>query len=255
MSSSVIQTFELKKYYSGQTKALDGVDLDVRAGEFIAVMGASGSGKSTLLHLIAGLTRPTSGRILVEGLDPASMSDGALTRFRRRRIGLVFQSCNLIPHLTAQENILIPMLAEGKKRKEAAARAEELAEALGIRQQLGQHPDTLSGGEQQRVTLARTLSLNPAILLADEPTGNLDSVSSQHICEILDRLCRNAGRTILLVTHEPAVAVWSQRLLILKDGKLIADMPTSQFSDAHHLAAAYQETVEQNRAAAGEAEE
>ena len=183
------------------------------------------------------------------------MSDGALTRFRRRRIGLVFQSFNLIPHLTAQENILIPMLAEGKKRKEAAARAEELAEALGIRQQLGQHPDTLSGGEQQRVTLARTLSLNPAILLADEPTGNLDSVSSQHICEILDRLCRNAGRTILLVTHEPAVAVWSQRLLILKDGKLIADMPTSQFSDAHHLAAAYQETVEQNRAAAGEAEE
>ncbi|MGI5832575.1 MAG: ABC transporter ATP-binding protein [Thermoguttaceae bacterium] len=244
MTQPVISTSELKKYYSGKTKALDGVDLDVRAEEFIAVMGASGSGKSTLLHLIAGLTRPTSGRIAVEGLDPTTMSDGALTRFRRRRIGLVFQSFNLIPHLTAKENIMIPILAEGKSRKEASRRAGELAAELRIAERLDHRPDALSGGEQQRVTLARALSLNPAILLADEPTGNLDSVSSRHICEILDNLCRNEKRTILLVTHEPTVAIWSKRLLILKDGRLIADMQTSRFGDAHHLAATCQEILE-----------
>ena len=245
MTSSVIRTSELKKYYSDKTKALDGIDLNVAPGEFLAVMGASGSGKSTLLHLIAGLTRPTSGQVLVEERDPATMSDTALTRFRRRRIGLVFQKFNLIPHLTALENIMIPLLAEGKSRGSAKDRAFELAAALGIADQLEQLPDTLSGGEQQRVTLARALSLDPAILLADEPTGNLDSLSSQRICEILDRLCRNEKRTILLVTHEPTVAVWSKRLLILKDGRLIADRPTSDFQDAHHLAAAYQETVEE----------
>ena len=234
MTEPVIRTVELKKYYSGKTKALDGVDLEVNPGEFIAVMGASGSGKSTLLHLIAGLTRPTAGRVTIEGLDPAAMSDNALTRFRRRRIGLVFQRFNLIPHLTAEENITVPLLAEGKSRKDAEKRALELAGELGIAEQLDQRPDTLSGGEQQRVTLARALSLNPAILLADEPTGNLD------------RLCRAEKRTILLVTHEPAVAVWSKRLLILKDGRLIADRPTSEFSDAHHLAAAYQRAVEGN---------
>ena len=246
MTEPVIRTVELKKYYSGKTKALDGVDLEVNPGEFIAVMGASGSGKSTLLHLIAGLTRPTAGRVTIEGLDPAAMSDNALTQFRRRRIGLVFQRFNLIPHLTAEENITVPLLAEGKSRKDAEKRALELAGELGIAEQLEQRPDTLSGGEQQRVTLARALSLNPAILLADEPTGNLDSLSSQRICEILDRLCRAEKRTILLVTHEPAVAVWSKRLLILKDGRLIADRPTSEFSDAHHLAAAYQRAVEGN---------
>lgn len=253
MTEPVIRTVELKKYYSGKTKALDGVDLEVNPGEFIAVMGASGSGKSTLLHLIAGLTRPTAGRVTIEGLDLAAMSDNALTRFRRRRIGLVFQRFNLIPHLTAEENITVPLLAEGKSRKDAEKHALELAGELGIAEQLDQRPDTLSGGEQQRVTLARALSLDPAILLADEPTGNLDSLSSQRICEILDRLCRAEKRTILLVTHEPTVAVWSKRLLILKDGRLIADRPTSEFRDAHHLAAAYQRAVEGNaEPAAGE---
>lgn len=240
----VIETFGLAKQYSGGVRALDGVDLTVRSGDFLAVMGASGSGKSTLLHLIAGLTRPTAGSVTLEGINPAEMSDGALTRFRRRRIGLVFQNFNLIPHLTVGENIMIPMLADGFSRKRAAERTAELAADLEIEAQLGQRPDTLSGGQQQRVTLARALSMNPVLLLADEPTGNLDSVSSQHICEIIDRLCRKENRTILLVTHEPGVAVWSKRLIILRDGKILSDRPTSDFSDAHHLAAAYQERVE-----------
>lgn len=242
----IIQISGLKKEYSGRTKALDGLNLDVHTGEFIAVMGASGSGKSTLLHLIAGLTEPTAGRVTVEGLDPSEMGDGSLTRFRRRRIGLVFQNFNLIPHLTTRENILIPMLAERWSRKRADERVEELARTLGIKDQLRQRPDTLSGGQQQRAALARALSLNPAILLADEPTGNLDSVSSRHICEIFDRLRNEEKRTILLVTHEPAVAVWSNRLIILKDGKIVSDIPTSQFQDPHHLAASYQEIMEQN---------
>ena len=242
----VIETFGLAKHYSGGVRALDGVDLSVPSGEFLAVMGASGSGKSTLLHLIAGLTRPTAGSVTLDGVNPAEMTDGALTRFRRRRVGLVFQSFNLIPHLTAAENVMIPLLADGIPRRRAAERVAELASLLKIEGQLGQRPDTLSGGQQQRVTLARALSMNPALLLADEPTGNLDSVSSQHLCEIFDRLCREEGRTILLVTHEPAVAVWSKRRIILRDGKILSDRPTSDFADAHHLAAVYQETIERS---------
>lgn len=244
-NAPVIEAKHLSKYYSGgRTKALDGVDLTVTRGEFLAVMGASGSGKSTLLHLLAGLTRPTAGRVRLAGTDLASISDSALTALRRRRVGLVFQHFNLIEPLTALENIMLPALAEGWNRKRACQRACAMAETLGVAEQLRQRPDTLSGGERQRVTLARALSMNPAILLADEPTGNLDTVASRAVCEIFDTLCRVENRTILLVTHEPAVAVWAKRLIILSDGKIIADRPSSDFSDAHELAAAYQETVE-----------
>lgn len=241
----VIEARGLAKYYAdGRTKALDGVDLTVNRGDFLAVMGASGSGKSTLLHLLAGLTRPTAGSVRLDGIDPAAISDSELTRLRRRKVGLVFQNFNLIPQLTALENITLPALAEGWSRKRALERAKELAETLDIAGQLQQRPDTLSGGERQRITLARALSMNPAILLADEPTGNLDTLAGRQICEIVERLCRTENRTILMVTHEPAVAVWSNRLIVLSDGKIIADRPTSEFADAHELAAAYQETVE-----------
>lgn len=244
-AAPVIEARALTKYYSGgRTKALDGVDLKVIRGDFLAVMGASGSGKSTLLHLLAGLTRPTSGSVRLAGVDPAEISDSALTSLRRREVGLVFQNFNLIPQLTALENIILPALAEGFSRKKAVERADGLAETLEITEQLRQRPDTLSGGERQRVTLARALSMDPAILLADEPTGNLDTVASQQICEIFERLCREENRTILLVTHEPAVAIWAKRLIVLSDGKIIADRSSDEFADAHQLAAAYQETVE-----------
>lgn len=224
-------------------KALRGIDLSIQAGEFIAVMGASGSGKSTLLHLIAGLIRPTSGRVEVEGDDISTMSDRKLTLFRRRRVGLVFQSYNLIPHLTAEENILLPLRADRRSVKTGADRRHAVWEQLEIVDQLRQYPDTLSGGQQQRIALARALSMEPAILLADEPTGNLDSVSSQNICRMFDRLNREDGRTIAIVTHEPAVAIWAKRIVILSDGGLLADLETSSFKDAHELAAKYQEIV------------
>lgn len=223
--------------------ALRGINLTIQSGEFIAVMGASGSGKSTLLHLIAGLIRPTSGRVEVEGEDIATMSDRKLTQFRRRRIGLVFQSYNLIPHLTAEENILLPLRADQRSIKTDSQRRRKIWEQLEILDQLRQYPDTLSGGQQQRIALARALSMEPAILLADEPTGNLDSVSSQNICRMFDQLNRDLGRTIAIVTHEPAVAIWAKRIVVLCDGRLLADWNTSAFDDAHQLAAKYQETV------------
>lgn len=230
---------------SARVEALRGVSLDVRSGEFVAVMGASGSGKSTLLHLLAGLMKPDGGEIEIEEKRLDRMTDRVLTVFRRRRIGLVFQNCNLIPHLTAAENIMLPIAADRRRDRMDSPRFEALFDQLGLtREQLAQRPDTLSGGQQQRVALARALALEQAIVLADEPTGNLDSISSQRICEILDSLCRQQGRTIILVTHEPAVAVWSSRLIVLADGRVLADEPTDRFADAHALADRYQEIVE-----------
>ncbi len=246
-----VRTEQLVKTFrqgNNTIEALRGIDLSIPTGEFIAVMGASGSGKSTLLHLIAGLIRPTSGRVEVEGNDISTLSDRRLTLFRRRRIGLVFQGYNLIPHLTAEENILLPLRADCRSVKADADRRRAVWEQLEILDQLRQYPDTLSGGQQQRIAFARALSMEPAILLADEPTGNLDSVSSQNICRMLDRLNREDGRTIAIVTHEPAVAIWAKRIVILSDGGLLADMETSSFRDAHDLAAQYQEIVRRDNA-------
>ena len=221
----VIEARGLVKHF-GQTKALDGVDLRIHQGSFTAVMGASGSGKSTLLHLLAGLAAPTAGTVLIEGVDPRTLSDAKLTRLRRRKIGLVFQDFNFIPQLTALENIMLPLLADGKGKRLAKERACLLAETLGIVPQLGQRPDTLSGGQRQRVTIARALSMDPAIILADEPTGNLDSAAGGQICEIFDRLCREENRTILIVTHDETVASWAERVITLKDGKIAEEKIT-----------------------------
>ncbi|MDO5580382.1 MAG: ABC transporter ATP-binding protein [Planctomycetia bacterium] len=239
-TSGLVRTFTQGK---NRITALSGVDLTIKKGEFIAVMGASGSGKSTLLHLIAGLILPSSGAVEVEGEDLSRMSDRKLTIFRRRKIGLVFQNFNLIPHLTAEENILLPICADGGKIKNSEEKRRILWKQLEIEDQLGQYPDTLSGGQQQRIALARALSMDPAILLADEPTGNLDSVSSQNICRILNDLNRNEGRTIALVSHEPSVAIWARRIIILSDGGILADLQTDAFRDAHELASKYQEIV------------
>lgn len=228
--------------------ALAGVSLTVQRGEFTAVMGASGSGKSTLLHVMAGLTRPDAGRVFINGQDLALLSDAELTRFRRTHIGLVFQAFNLIPTLTAEENILLPLLA-GHRQREAAGRLEPLLESLGIAGRRRHRPDSLSGGEQQRVAIARALITEPTILLADEPTGSLDSVTGQGLCRLLRDLCNRQHSTIVVVTHEPAVAAWADRIVILRDGQLVEQLPSPGPAHAQSLAAQYLAVVSNQKPA------
>lgn len=213
-----------KIYRTGRSSvhALSDVSLTVRSGEFLCVMGASGSGKSTLLHLIAGLTDPTAGTVKINAIDLNTLSDAARTRFRLENIGVVFQAFNLIPTLTCEENILLPSLINARK-KLSSGELDELLETLEIKDRRKHRPDSLSGGEQQRAAIARALSMNPALILADEPTGNLDSVNSEKLCKTLRELCDTHKRTIVLVTHEKAVADWGDRCVTLKDGKIIDD--------------------------------
>jgi putative ABC transport system ATP-binding protein len=235
-----------KRFRQGNTtiEALKDISLSIRRGEFVAVMGASGSGKSTLLHVMAGLTSLDGGKIVVDGEDLSGMSDYQLTLFRRRHIGLVFQAFNLIPTLTAQDNILLPVLADGRQRLyDGSSRLNGLLDRLGLADRCRHRPDALSGGEQQRVAIARAMIGDPSIILADEPTGSLDSVTGQSICRLLKELCHEQGRTIVVVTHEPAVAVWAERIVVLKDGQVLTEFPTTQFTDVHALAAHYQDVV------------
>ncbi len=237
-----------KKFRQGETivEALKEVTLNVEEGEFLTVMGASGSGKSTLLHLIAGLTKPEAGRICINGEDITALSDRKLTMFRRRRIGIIFQSFNLIPTLTARENILLPATADGRLA-EAEKALPTLLSRLALESRISHRPDALSGGEQQRVAIARALINQPSIVLADEPTGSLDSVNGQILCKLLRELCDKDGRTIILVTHEPSVAIWSKRIVVLKDGRIISNFETSTFKDSHSLASHYQGIVESDK--------
>jgi putative ABC transport system ATP-binding protein len=234
-----------KRFRQGdrEIEALSDVSMKVGAGEFVAIMGASGSGKSTLMHLAAGLTDATSGNIWVEGQDLAELSDRQLTLFRRRRIGLVFQSLNLVPALTAIENVLLPLHAAGLASDRNAI-AGELLNRLGLAERRSHRPGALSGGEQQRVAIARALVADPAIILADEPTGSLDSTNGQRICEVLRQLNEEQQRTIVVVTHEPSVAIWSDRIVVLKDGRLQCELATSQFDGPQALAAHYQELAQ-----------
>ena len=233
-----------KRFRQGNVtvEALRDVSLTIGQGEFVAVMGASGSGKSTLLHVIAGLTRPDEGRVLVDGQDLSAMSDRNLTLFRRRRIGLVFQAFNLIPTLNARDNILLPLLADGNREIERS-HLMDLLQRLGLAERYRHRPDALSGGEQQRVAIARAIIGSPSTILADEPTGSLDSVTGQGICAILQQFCREQGCTIIVVTHEPAVAVWAERIVVLKDGRVLTEFATERFRDVHTLAAHYQDVV------------
>jgi putative ABC transport system ATP-binding protein len=233
-----------KRFRQGNTiiEALKDISLTIERGQFVAVMGASGSGKSTLLHVMAGLTKPDAGHVAVDGQDLSVMSDYQLTLFRRRRIGLVFQAFNLIPTLSAQDNILLPALADGRG-KLADGQLDGLLARLGLTERRRHRPDAMSGGEQQRVAIARAMIVDPAIILADEPTGSLDSVTGQSICRLLRELCEEQGRTIVVVTHEPTVAVWAERIVVLKDGQTLTEFPTTDFRDAHSLAAHYQDIV------------
>jgi putative ABC transport system ATP-binding protein len=232
----------VKTYRQGQTRirALNGVSVTVQKGEFVAVMGASGSGKSTLLHATAGLTDVDSGRVLVAGQDLAALSDVQLTRFRQKHLGLVFQAFNLIPSLSAEDNIRLP----ASDRPEVDEQVETLLRQLGIQDRRKHKPGALSGGEQQRVAIARAMICNPAFLLADEPTGSLDSVTGQQICELLRTLCDEQRRTIVVVTHEPHVAMWADRIVVLKDGTNLCEFQTDGVHDPQAIAGRYQEVVQ-----------
>jgi putative ABC transport system ATP-binding protein len=197
---------------------LDGISLDVAAGEFLVIAGPSGSGKSTLLGLLAGLDRPTAGSIEIDGLEITRLDEDALARFRRHTIGYVFQSYHLIPTLTALENVAVPLELDGVR--EAAGRAHALLDAVGLAGRGHHYPVQLSGGEQQRVAVARAVALRPAILLADEPTGNLDSTTGAQIIDLLLAQRREGSRTLVLVTHDPALARHADRVVTLRDGRL-----------------------------------
>lgn len=213
----------IKTYGNGEAavKALDGVSLEVEQGQFLAVVGTSGSGKSTLLHMLGGLDRPTSGKVIVDGLDMFALKEEALTIFRRRQIGFVFQSYNLVPVLDVLENIVLPIELDGGIPDRV--RIREIAETLGLGTKLGQLPSRLSGGQQQRVAVARALAVRPAIILADEPTGNLDSQTSLDVMGLLKVAAERFKQTIVMITHNEALAQMSDRIVRIEDGRLCGD--------------------------------
>ncbi|MBN2085837.1 MAG: ABC transporter ATP-binding protein [Anaerolineales bacterium] len=221
---ALLQTENLTKVYgSGETAvtALDRVSLRVNPGEFVAVMGPSGCGKSTLLHLLGGLDRPTSGSVTIDGTALAAMKDDDLARLRRKRIGFVFQFYNLIPVLNAAENAALPVTLDGVKPAEAKKHAVEWLQKFGLGERLHSRPDQLSGGQQQRVAIARALSADPALILADEPTGNLDTRAADDIAALLARVSKEFGRAVVMVTHDPRIAAYANRIIFLKDGAIV----------------------------------
>ncbi len=221
----ILQAENLTKTYGSgpaTVTALDHVNVSIEPGEFLAIMGPSGCGKSTLLHLLGGLDQPTSGRVLLDGADLARMSDTALSGLRRRKIGFVFQFFNLIPVLGALENVALPLVLDGQA-KGADAAARGWLEKLGLGDRLGNRPDQLSGGQQQRVALARALVSDPSLILADEPTGNLDSRAADEMLGFLRRAVDEWGRTLVLVTHDARMAAYANRILFLKDGSIVDD--------------------------------
>lgn len=217
----ILETSQLKKYYgSGDTlvKALDGVDLSVEQGEFVSIVGTSGSGKSTLLHMLGGLDRPTSGVVKVDGRDISRLKDEELTIFRRRKIGFVFQSYNLVPVLNVYENIVLPVELDGNEID--TDYVEDIIEVLGLEKKKYNLPSQLSGGQQQRVAIARAIASKPAILLADEPTGNLDSVTSQDVLSLLKVTSDRFGQTVVMITHNEEIAQLADRMIRIEDGRI-----------------------------------
>ena len=219
---AILQTRDLKKYYGSgdtQVKALDGVNLSVEQGEFVAVVGTSGSGKSTLLHMLGGLDRPTSGSVMVDGKDIFSLKDEALTIFRRRKIGFVFQSYNLVPVLSVWENIILPIQLDGNKVD--TAYVQKVIATLGLEKKLQNLPNQLSGGQQQRVAIARALAAKPAIVLADEPTGNLDSRTSQDVLSLMKVTGQKFSQTMVMITHNEEIAQMADRIVRIEDGRIV----------------------------------
>src|SRR5512146_2956545 len=222
----LIQAEHLTKVYGkdeAAVVALDHVNLSVNPGEFVAVMGPSGCGKSTLLHLLGGLDRPTEGSVTIDGTPIASLSDNALTQIRRRKIGFVFQFFNLIPILSSVENAALPLLLDGANSAKTKQKATEWLTKVGLEHRLGSRPDQLSAGQQQRVAIARALITDPVLVLADEPTGNLDTKSADEIAELLKQVAKTWGRAVLMVTHDPRIAAYADRIVFLKDGKIVSE--------------------------------
>jgi putative ABC transport system ATP-binding protein len=207
--------------------ALQGVDLGIEQGEFVAIMGPSGAGKSTLLHLMGGLDTPSDGDVLLGGKRLAHLSDDQVTIVRRREIGFIFQFFNLLPTLNAAENVALPLLIDGKRLEDYAGRVAELLELVGLGDRRDHKPDQLSGGQQQRVAIARALVTEPKIVLADEPTGNLDSKSGKEILELLRRACDEKQQTIVMVTHDAYAAAYADRVVFLRDGQQVRELKQS----------------------------
>jgi putative ABC transport system ATP-binding protein len=212
-----------KRYQLGQhtIQALAGVDFTVEKGEFVAIMGPSGSGKSTLLHLLGGLDVPTEGEIILGGKKLSKLNERQTTLARRHNVGFVFQFFNLIPTLTAEENIQLPLIIDGKDPKKYADRLERILTLVGLKDRRDHRPDQLSGGQQQRVALARALITEPAIVLADEPTGNLDTKSGKVIMELLEQSCRELNQTVIVVSHDPRATAYAERVIFLRDGSIV----------------------------------
>ncbi len=230
---SILRAEKLEKIFStghsagAGVAAVRGIDVSIDKGEFVAIIGASGSGKSTLLHMLGGITRPTAGRVLLEGIDLASLDDDALAIVRRRRIGFVFQRYNLLPELSLVENVALPLVLDGVSDRKSDEAARAALETVGMGHRAGHRPDELSGGEQQRGAIARALVSQPAIVLADEPTGALDSVNSKRVVELLEQLVADRGQTVVLVTHDAAIAAAARRTIRVRDGLVESDTSAS----------------------------
>ena len=219
---SILQTTELKKYYGAKpniTRALDGVTLSIEKGEFVAIVGTSGSGKSTLLNMIVGLDVPTSGKVIVDGRELSTLKDEQLTIFRRRKIGFIFQNYNLVPVLNVYENIVLPVELDGNKVDKTFM--NEVVQMLGLEDKLNNMPNNLSGGQQQRVAIARALVSKPSIVLADEPTGNLDSKTSADVLGLLKTTSQKFHQTIVMITHNNEIAQLADRIIRIEDGKIV----------------------------------
>jgi putative ABC transport system ATP-binding protein len=222
----LLEARNLARHYTtvaGVVPALDGVSLEINEGEVVALVGASGSGKSTLLNLLGGLDRPTGGELLFRGRNLATLTPPELAAYRRRDVGMVFQSFNLIPHRPALDNVVLPMLFEGTAKPERKRRAAELLESVGLTKRASHRPAELSGGEQQRVAIARSLANSPSMILADEPTGNLDSKTAEEILHLLLALNHDQGKTLVLITHDEHVASVAHRRIRLKDGRVASE--------------------------------
>lgn len=229
--TTILETKDLCKYYgSGVTevRALDGVNMSVESGEFVAIVGTSGSGKSTLLHMLGGLDRPTSGSVTVDGQKLFDLSDEALTIFRRRKIGFVFQAYNLVPVLSVYENIVLPLQLDG--RSVDTAFLDDVVQALGLGEKLSSLPNQLSGGQQQRVAIARALAAKPAIILADEPTGNLDSKTSQDVLGLIKVTSQKYAQTTVMITHNEEIAQMADRIVRIEDGHIVGNASLSASS-------------------------